>query len=143
MRWISSVFLFFTTFGCTTEETSVDVRCEIQVTPPSEMSALGESMTLSAFPMTEVFDTHVQINQSVATVSSIAQENCTECDACRENAGCTDCAYCADCDVTCQSCEHSLTIDIPSDLPQSNDYWLTIYNSLGSSEPIQINLEEN
>lgn len=143
MRWFIAPLFGWTTYGCTTEETSVDVRCEIQVAPITETATLGEYITISAFPMTEVFDSHVQINQSVVEVSAIDKKNCAECETCRDNAGCTDCAYCADCDTTCQTCEHSMTLAIPSDLPQSNEYWMTIYNSLGSSEPIQITLEEN
>lgn len=143
MRWIILSLCGLTTVSCTTDEASVDVRCEIQVDSVTENAENENSITISAFPMTEIFDTHVQINQSVVSVLDINKENCTECDSCRENSGCTDCAYCVSCEPICQDCEHFLTVDIPVDLPESNEYWATIYNSLGSSEPIQINLDEN
>ena len=85
--------------------------------------------------------THVQINQSVVCVG-YQQEKLYECDSVMGNSGVRLRLLCI-LEPICQDCEHFLTVDIPVDLPESNEYWATIYNSLGSSEPIQINLDEN
>lgn len=140
MRFIALVWMMM---SCTTEEGSVDVRCEIQVDPIIDMVERNAELTIDAHPMTDLFDTHVQINQTPISATGINKSTCSECDLCREENGCTDCAYCATCADTCSDCRHTLTVEIPSDLPVQEDYWLTLYNSLGSSEPVQLFVQDN
>ena len=138
---IAMLMLVF--MSCTTESTSVNVRCNIQVEPIEANAIRGSMLTVNAYPLTDTFDTHIQINQTTVDASTIEKETCSDCDACRSEYGCTDCAYCPACEVTCDECQHLLTFTIPEELPSSDEYWLTLFNSLGSSEAVYLSIEEN
>ncbi len=131
------------TLGCTESTTSVTARCEISIDDPTEVWERGSVVTVSATPLTSVVDTHASINETALDVLNVDTLSCTECDACKEEAMCTTCDFCDTCVDECSDCKHTLTIEIPSTLTTSEEYWLTLYNGLGSSGPVLVSIEDS
>jgi len=130
-------------FACQESTTSIDARCEIATEVPAESWNVGTTETLEAFPMTNRIDTLVTINDVPLSVLDIDKSACAECEECKTTAGCTDCNYCPECTNECDECIHVLTVEVPADLPIRDEYWLSIHNTLGSSTPILIDIQES
>ncbi len=127
--------------GCTESTTSVTARCEIEIEQPSEIWERGSTVTVHATPLTSVVDTRASINDTALDVLSVDTSSCTDCEACKEEAFCTTCDFCDTCVNECLDCQHTLTVQIPIGLPTAEEYWLTLYNGLGSSAPVVVSVE--
>jgi len=128
--------------ACQESTTSIDARCEIVTEVPTDTWTVGATETLQAFPMTSRIDTLVTINDVPISVFDIDKSACEDCDDCKTTAGCDDCNYCPDCVNQCDDCTHLLTVEIPTDLPIREEYWLSVHNTLGSSTPILVDIQE-
>ena len=130
--------LIITLLSCDEGTTIVNARCELEVQSLNDNWQRGDSITLFATPLTDEVDTLVLLNNTNLLVSEINTSSCTECDACKTNVGCTECGFCTTCTLECSNCQHEIEVDFPNDFPASEEYWLTVHNSLGSSSPILI-----
>jgi hypothetical protein len=129
--------------GCETTNATVDARCEVSVEEPSDSWLLGSEVDIQAHPLTEIFDTTVLLNDIELLPIAINKSECSSCDECRLSVGCTDCAFCPSCETTCEECFHTVSVLIPETLESRTEYWLTIFNSLGSSDPILVNIVDS
>ena len=134
--------LLITLLGCEDGTTTVDARCELQVESLDDTWQRGNSNTVLATPLTDQVDTLVMLNNINLMVNDIDTSSCAECNTCKTNAGCTECGFCTTCTVECADCQHELQVDFPLDFPVSEEYWLTVHNSLGSSYPVLITVLE-
>ena len=136
------ILTFFYLMGCDSTDATVDARCEIEIEEPNDSWSLGSEIDIQVHPLTDIFDTTVLVNDIEITPVGINKSECGTCDECRASAECTDCAYCPSCETTCSDCMHTLTILIPETLEPRTEYWLTIFNSLGASNSILINISQ-
>ena len=131
-----SVFLI----GCTTSTTSQKTRCSIEVAIEGPLIA-GESNSIEAYPLTDILDTLVLLNDEEVAVKGLNKVECASCEECKISYGCSDCDFCPNCQTSCGECMHLLDIDIPADAVDPSI--LTIYNVYGSSDPLEVEIHES
>lgn len=120
--------------ACETTEVSTATRCDIEIESISpEILIAGESATIVAYPLTETWDSLVELNGVEADVSALNKDNCEACEECRITYECTECGYCSDCQDSCLECTHSLDVIVPQDI--SGQVQVVIFNAHGSSDP--------
>ena len=125
--------------ACSDDTYDDAIRCdvEIQNIEPAELIP-NEIARIEAYPLSTVWDSLVELNDTELIVESVEKENCESCEECRTANDCTTCDYCSSCLEECQECVHSLEVFIPEDLPSNS--LLTITNSYGSSDPISVSI---
>ncbi len=121
-------------FGCTTTTIVGTPSCELVVEGVEPASAApGESVVITASPLTTDFDTTVQLGDQTATIDEVLREGCDVCDECRETNECSGCSDCSACDLTCeQSCVETVVFTVPA--LDSGPTSLLLINSHGVSE---------
>ena len=136
------LFLLFNILACDTTDVITLNRCELTVyeTTPS-VAIAGERLQISAYPLTEEWDTSITFNDQPAPVLSVQKQECSECEDCRSANACTTCSYCEACSLECSTCDHLLETTVP-DLPSSQAEIL-IHNAQGSSNPYFLEIEQN
>jgi len=127
--------------ACDSTEYVTTQRCSIDIvdTVPAEAIS-GEALVISAYPLTETWDTLVSFDNQEAEVINITKEECNDCSECRELNRCTVCDYCDVCASSCDTCAHSVEVIVPELLSGSTD--LLIHNAQGSSDPYSISIRQ-
>jgi hypothetical protein len=130
------LFLSLLLTACETTEVSTSIRCDIEIESISPETLLtGETATIVAYPLTEVWDSLVEFNGVEADVSVLNKDNCEACEECRTTYECTDCSYCSECQDSCIECTHSLDVIVPQEI--SEQVQVVIFNAHGSSDPYE------
>lgn len=123
--------------ACETTTVSGTTSCSLGVpTLGVAAAAPGDTVTLTAAPLTEVWDTAVTVGPARATLVDLDRSTCDECDDCRDTEGCAACGECATCDTTCATCAEVLSFVVPDLAPGT--WSVEIVNRYGRSE--QVNL---
>lgn len=128
-----SLLLTAALLACTTTTTTIQPGCEVEVLGLEPAAAApGETVRLTARPLTTDFDTAVSFGEVRGEIASLDREDCTECDACRDLNECTPCGDCSACDLSCeQTCEESLEVVVPE--VDAGVVALQLFNSHGAS----------
>ena len=137
-RYLYTALLFC--LGCETTEVSTSTRCIIDVPAITNTLYFGQPATIQAYPLTEKWDTLVELNGTEAEVTAVTKDECEECEECRDINACTDCDYCSACTESCQLCEHSVTIIVPMEI--ATEPQLVITNAHGTSDPQTVFIED-
>ena len=126
--------------ACTATTTTVEPSCEVVLAPVEpESGQPGDTLVLSASPLTSDFDSVVSMDSGRAELVSVDREGCDTCDTCRDDNDCSPCGDCSACDLTCEeSCEETITVLVPALDPGVRQVRVT--NSYGSSnlQPFEV-----
>ncbi len=100
---------------------------------------VGDTVTLTATPLTQLQDSALRVGGVDAVVSSLDRTDCETCDSCRSTNGCAECGQdCDACDAECRdSCVETLTFLVPELAPGSHG--VVLYTAHGGS--LQTSLE--
>ncbi len=99
--------------ACAPTTQSFYYQCALDVETDPVSAAVGDEVVIFGGPMTERYDTLVQVGGITAELVDVAREGCDECDACQADAGCLACTACLDCADSCASCEQTATFIVP------------------------------
>lgn len=105
---------FLLLLACDTITTSYTPACILDkpTLEPAE-AAPGESVVLTATPLTTQWDTAVTIGSSRAEITAFNREGCDECDLCIASNECDACGSCDTCSDVCVSCVETITVTVP------------------------------
>jgi hypothetical protein len=136
------MFIFSLLFlACDSSEVVTINRCQVQIinaTP--QVAQIGEPLYISAYPMTETWDTIVDFNGSTSEIININKDNCTDCDECRIINSCTSCDYCELCIDSCIECAQSIEVVVP-ELFSTTTAEISITNAHGTSDYYSVSIE--
>ena len=122
--------------SCTTSSTVTYPVCEIddaQVTPAAAYP--GDTVVITATPLTEAWDTAVTFGATRAEIISLDRVGCDACDACVVEYGCDLCDDCDACDALCAAdCSESVTVIVPDLSPGS--VMIEMFNTHGPATPM-------
>lgn len=126
--------------GCATAEVVSGDRCEVRVSEVLPAAAApGDTVVLTASPLTSHYDTSAWVGEHRALVLDVARTDCAECDACREEQACTACDDCDPCASTCDvTCVETVTFEVPADAAGASS--VTVYNAYGVSDPAALSV---
>ena len=118
-------------------------HCELDGLLSAESGEIGDVVTVTGRPFTEVADTEVRVGGVEASVLSVDRVDCTVCDACIEAAACSPCGSCDACDVSCETCIETTTFEIPELAGGAQD--IVLINAYGSTAPLpfEVNAPED
>lgn len=129
-------------FACDTTITSTSQSCEvdlISLTPAQVVP--GDTVTLTAVPLTEAWDTAIRVGGLEAEVLTVTREGCDDCDVCQAEQGCTGCKEdCDACDATCDTCVETATFTVPA--LEAGDHAVLLFNANGGSNPVTLTVTE-
>ena len=122
--------------GCETEETETSTPCVVNLESVSPNAAMaGETATLTANPLTTVYDSAVYVGGSRATVMDVDRTACEACDSCRDDEQCGACGDCDNCDATCTECVETLTFKVPD--TETGVTTLQLFNAYGNTNTLE------
>ena len=124
--------LLFLSVSCTEGDVIESNDCGITLTELPELQSEAE-IQLYATPLSDTWDTYVNIDGSAVEIVSLQRLSCGSCDSCRLEQQCDSCETCSECDALCDAsvCFEELTIKTPV-LTQSTAK-LQIINKYGHS----------
>ncbi len=101
--------------ACDTSSEALSLHCTLDtpVFSPAE-AAPGDTVVATTAPLTEVWDTTVQVGTDAASVVAVDRNECSACDTCRETVGCTSCDECTDCAEDCATCVQTVSFTVPA-----------------------------
>ena len=129
-------------FACDTTFTSTSQSCEVDLiaVEPAEVQP-GDTVTLTATPLTEPWDTAIRVGGLDVEVLSVAREGCDDCVVCQAEQGCVGCKDdCDTCDATCETCVETATFTVPA--LDAGDHAVLLFNANGGSNPITLTVRE-
>ncbi len=102
----------------------------------------GDSVTLTATPLTELQDSALRVGGVEAVVTSIDRSSCEACDTCRGANSCEACGQdCDACDAECRdACVETLVFVVP-EVP-AGTHGVVLFNAHGGSEGTSIEVLE-
>jgi hypothetical protein len=113
-------FVFFLgLWACADPLTVSDSTCDVEILAVSpDAGSPGETIALTARPLTTTFDTAVHLDSTRASVVNVSREGCESCDSCREEENCAVCGDCDSCDTSCKAtCVEQLEFIVPELAP--------------------------
>lgn len=128
--------------GCTqTTFTNTELCDVLLATAEPAAASPGDTVTLTATPLTTDYDTALFVGGVRAQVTAVDRTGCDECDACIETYECLTCGDCDDCDAQCDAeCVETVTFIVPEVAP--GDAVVQIYNAFGGSQPLSLEILE-
>jgi uncharacterized membrane protein YgcG len=121
-------------------DTTVDTdfpSCQVDVMQVEPASGLpGDSIKLTAHPVTTTFDTVLNIGGTTAELVSVDRTDCESCDDCRTTWACLECgADCDPCDNLCATtCDESVVFTVPE--LAAGSYQIEVFNAHGHSDRV-------
>lgn len=145
------MLLFWMLLSCTSTANVAPSVCAVDLTAATPAEAgPGETVVLSASPLTTIFDTAVFVDGERALINGVSRDNCDSCDACRaldlDGNGSSDCAECGDCDSCDRLCEESCAETIEIVIPETVEAGaraVQVFNAFGVSGTLTLNVVEN
>lgn len=120
--------------GCSGQLVDSFDACELTAILSPSSAAPGDLVTLLGGPLTEPYDTLVQIDGIVATVEDVERSGgCFDCDLCRSET-----LSCGGCTDRCVECVETLTFNAPDLAPGA--YVLVLTNAYGTTGPIEFSI---
>jgi hypothetical protein len=111
-------------------------RCDVDALLEPESAGVGDIVTVTGRPMTDIPDTEVLVGGAAAEVLSVDRTDCTVCDACIEAAACSPCGTCDACAVSCEACMETATFAVPEVTPGTQA--VVLINAYGSTLPLAL-----
>ncbi len=128
--------------GCDDVTTTVAQRCDVflySLTPTSGQA--GTPVVAAAQPLTETWDTVVNVDGAQAKIDAISRTDCGECDSCRAEQRCDSCDTCDACDDVCRDvCIQTVQFTVP-DLP-AGVHSVSMINQHGHSTSLPFTITE-
>lgn len=136
VRWISLMSLLLA--GCPQSTTTNGPGCALDLVLDPGTAAVGEVVRAVGGPVTDVWDTSVRVGGVDASVLSVDRTGCDACDLCRQAAGCDGCGLCTDCTATCDSCQESVSFEVPAVVDGPAD--VVVVNPYGRAEALALDV---
>ncbi|MED5372389.1 MAG: hypothetical protein VX899_15320 [Myxococcota bacterium] len=127
--------------ACDTSSTTTVYTCRISLESLEPTQALvGESVTLSASPLSELSDSALYMGGQAAEITALERSDCDTCDTCMEDAECDPCIDdCDACSEECSTCVETLSFQVPE--LAAGQYPIQFFNKYGASDrPLQLSV---
>jgi hypothetical protein len=130
-------------WGCTSETADLADACEVRLdTPTPEMVFVGESVSFTGTPLTEIRDTVLLVGGETHEIADLTRLDCEACDTCRFDAPeCSACGDCDECDDVCNSCTESISFTATN--AALGETYISIYNLYGASNNVPLTILES
>lgn len=123
--------------ACETTTVTGTAGCSLGIPTLSATSAaVGDTIVVTASPLTETWDTAVTVGAARAEVVAVDRSTCDECDDCKDTGECAICGDCDTCDATCATCVETLSFVVPDVTPGVHP--VEIVNRHGRSERVEL-----
>ena len=129
--------------ACVTATDADFPTCTVDLLSFEPAAALpGDSITLTATPLTELQDSSLRVGGVDAAITSVDRTDCETCDSCRTSNGCASCDQdCDACDAECRdNCVETLVFTLPQ--LDAGSHGVVLFNAHGGSLEARIEVLE-